>query len=120
MPYFIFIVIAHVYHNGTRLLNQFIHLCGIYIPALTLHGEGFIGNAIRYNLITHFYLQYPERSAVIIYGNIQPDAVQRLNRIEVSFECFKATFRYADLCINAFLSYIDAPEYFQRIQLLIQ
>ena len=75
MPDFIFVMIAHIYDDSAFLLHQLIHLRGIYIPAFALHREVFIFNAIGYNFIAHFYLQYPKRFAIIIHCNVQSNAI---------------------------------------------
>src|SRR5690606_40945902 len=99
MPYFVFVMVAHVDHDCIRIVEQFIHLFRIHIPSLSLHAEVGIAYAIGHDLFPPFNLQHTERLSIVFNGNVMPDAVYGWDGMMIIIEIYGPASGNMVMCI---------------------
>ena len=111
MSHFILIVITHIYNDGGGVIRQQIEFHGVDILPFPAHVECGVFDTVGHDLVPHLDLQHPEGSSVIIDGDVQTEALQGGDGVEIIPQVIELRPGNADLGIDAFGSYIYTSEY---------
>ena len=106
---FAFVVVAHVHHDGVGRIGQAVEFSCAQVFAPFGDIERSVVQTISHDLVAHFDFEFKKRFPVVVYRNIEPDAFQKRDGVEVFFERFKLFGRHRNLPVDAFFGNINAP-----------
>ena len=110
MSDFTLIGISHVHENGVLLVREVIELLRLEMGATIGHVKRPVLKAVGDDLVLHANNQF-EEALPLLDRNVEPQFRQPAKCLHVGFEVSQASRGHRNLCVDAFVGHIRAPQH---------
>ncbi len=107
MPHFAFVVVAHIDHNGIRVIGQFIKFPGRQVFSPFCHIKTRVVQTIGHDFPAHLDRELVKRSPVVLHGNIEPDTVHLRYAVDPLSKLIQLVRRQRNLSIDPLVRHIN-------------